>query len=130
MKFVLAVLLSLESFLRSATVSLAQNTSYPGALTHTPKSFRCFLHDLLKAIGTNKMGLLAHISTYCGAKAIGLKTPRQTHVDSLSSALRGAHVEGRFRSGHRSADPALCHQKCRWFGDDDLPKTHHLVRAL
>jgi hypothetical protein len=34
-----------------------------------------FLHDLLKAIGTNKMGLLAHICTYCGAKAIGLKTP-------------------------------------------------------
>jgi hypothetical protein len=74
MKFVLAVLLSLESFLRAATVSLAQNTSYPGALTHTSKSFRCFLHDLLKAIG--------------------LKTPGQTHVDSLSSALCGAHVEG------------------------------------
>jgi hypothetical protein len=34
-----------------------------------------FLHDLLKAIGTNKIGLLAHICTYCGAKAIGLKTP-------------------------------------------------------
>ena len=75
MKFVLAVLLSLESFLRAATVSLAQNSSYPRALTHTSKSFRCVLHDLLKAIGTNKMGLLAHICTYCGAKAIGLKNP-------------------------------------------------------
>jgi hypothetical protein len=76
MKFVLAVLLSLESFLRAATVSLAQNTPYPRALTHTPKSFRCFLHDLLKAIGTNKMGLLAHISTYCGAQGHRPENPR------------------------------------------------------
>ena len=129
-KFVLAVLLPLGSFLGAATVSLAQNTPYPEALTHTSKSFRRVLHDLLKAIGTNEMSLLAHICTYCGAKAIGLKTPGQPHLDSLSSALCGAHVEGQFRSGRRSANPALCHQKCRWFGDDDLPKINRLVRAL
>ena len=40
MKFVLAMLLPLGSFLGAATVSLAQNTPYPGTLTHTSKTLR------------------------------------------------------------------------------------------